>query len=127
MDIFKEASKLGLRFTTSRGVLSTEQLWSLSQKDLTVCIKAQKAKVAKTTDDELSFLDESAPTVDKVEQLRFDILKDIYLTNQDVLTKAKAAKDKKDHNTKIAKLIADKKEESLSKLSIEELEKLVIE
>ena len=85
MSNYKQASKLQLRFQTNRGNLSVEQLWSLSLTDLASAIKAVK-KVLKGTDDddELSFLDENK-TVDTENQLRFNILKDIYVDKQTTL------------------------------------------
>lgn len=122
--MFKQASKLKLRFQTNRGVLSLEQLWDLSQTDLANAIKAVK-KVLKTgDDDELSFL-ESTKVVDVENQLRFDILKDVYLTKKKEAEESRDAAANKAHNQKILSLIAEKQEEGLKGKSIEELEALL--
>ena len=113
--MYKQASKLKLRIATSVGMLSVEQLWDLPQTKLAESIKAVKKVLKKNDDDELSFL-ESSKVVDVENQLRFDILKDVYLTK-----KAEAEA----HNQKIMALIAEKKDESLKNMSIEELEKLM--
>ncbi len=112
MDIYKEASRLKLRFATSKGSLSVEQVWELSLTDLTNCVRAVKKLLKKTDDDDLSFLD-STIAVDKTEQLRFDILKDVYLTKKADADALKTARETKEHNQKILALIADKQEESL--------------
>lgn len=127
MDAFKEASRIKLRFITSKGVLSVEQLWQLSQTELSNCIRSVKKALKKSSDsdDELSFLD-STVVVDKEMELRFDILKDVYLTKQQEAENKRNEKDIKAHNDKILKLIADKKEAELSNLSVEELEKKLI-
>ena len=127
MSNYKQASKLQLRFQTNRGSLSVEQLWSLSLTDLASAIKAVK-KVLKGTDndDELSFLDESK-TVDTENQLRFNILKDIYVDKQTALKEARSAQDRKAYEQKILDLIAEKKEGALKEKSIEELEALLKE
>ena len=125
MSNYKQASKLQLRFQTNRGNLSVEQLWSLSLTDLASAIKAVK-KVLKGTDndDELSFLDENK-TVDTENQLRFNILKDIYVDKQTALKEARLAQDRKAYEQKILNLIAEKNEEALKEKSIEELEALL--
>ena len=122
--MFKQASKLKLRFTTNRGVLSVEQLWDLTQTELAKAIRDVKKVLTKNTDDELSFLIETT-VVDVENQLRFDILKDVYLTKKKENEELKTAAEVKAHNQKILALIAEKKEGELKELSVEELEKLL--
>ena len=125
MDNFKTASKLGLRFATTKGNLSTEQLWSLTQTDLTAAIKNAKKLIKKSEDDDLNFLDQDVE-VSSEDQLRFDILKDVYLTKKAENEAARTARDAKEHNQKILQLIEAKKEEGLQSKSIEELEALLV-
>lgn len=122
--MFKEASRLKLRFNTTKGLLSVDQLWDLSQTDLVNCIKGVKKLLKKTDDDELSFLDDLS-TVDVLEQLRFDILKDVYLTKKKEAADARDAKQTKEHNNKILELIANKKDTELAGKSIAELEAML--
>lgn len=72
----------------------------------------------------LSFLIETT-VVDVENQLRFDILKDVYLTKKKENEELKTAAEVKAHNQKILALIAEKKEGELKELSVEELEKLL--
>ena len=122
--MYKQASRTGLRFTTNRGVLTVEQVWSLSLADLAAVIKAAK-KLLKVSDsdDELSFLGETTP-VDQENQLKFDILKDIYLTKKKESEEKQTAAEIKAHNKRIDELIARKQEEALEGKSIDELEKM---
>lgn len=122
--MYKQASRAGLRFTTNRGVLTVEQVWSLSLTDLSAAIKAAK-KLLKVSDsdDELSFLGETTP-VDQENQLKFDILKDIYLTKKKESEEKQIAAEIKAHNKRIDELIARKQEEALESKSIDELEKM---
>ena len=122
--MYKTASQLKLRFPTNVGNLSVEQIWDLSQSQLTNAIKAVKKVLKKNDDDELSFL-EDAKVVDVDNQLRFDILKDVYLTNKKEAEELRNAYEIKVHNQKILALIADKKDESLKGKSVEELEALL--
>ena len=74
-------------------------------------------------DDELSFL-ETNKVVDVENQLRFDILKDVYLTKKNEADEIRNAASVKAHNKMIDELIASKQESKLKDMSIEELEKL---
>lgn len=121
--MFKQASKMKLRFATERGVLSAEQLWDLTQSQLSTAIKTVKKVLVKDNDDELSFL-ESNKVVDTENQLRFDILKDVYLTKKKEMEEIRDAATVKAHNQKIDTLIAAKQDSQLQEMSIDELEKL---
>lgn len=124
MDIYKKALKEHLRFNTSKGALSTEQVFDLSQKDLSSEIRKIKKVLKDTDDDELSFLD-GTKNVDATEQLRFDILKDVYLTKKEESEVASKAKENKEFKEKILDLIAEKKNEDLKSKSVEELQEMI--
>lgn len=126
MDIFKEAAKKGLRFSTSKGSLNVEQLFQLTQTDLATSVKNQKKILNQGNEDGLSFLDEST-TVDKIEQLRFDILKEVYLTKKADAEALRDARDKKEKNQKILNLIAEKRDGELAGKSVAELEAMLAE
>lgn len=121
--MYKQASQLKLRFSTNVGMLSVEQLWDLSQANLSNLIKSVKKVLKKNDDDELSFL-EDTKVVDVENQLRFDILKDVYLSKKKESEELRNAADIKAHNQKIDSLIAEKQEGKLREMSIEDLEKL---
>ncbi len=121
MDNFKQASRIGLRVSTTQGLLSVEQLWTLSLNKLSVIIKNIKKQLKGSEgDDELSFLDETK-TVDKELQLTFDILKDIYLTKKLESEEEKNAAERKLHNEKIMSILHRKQNEKLENMSEEEL------
>ncbi|MDD4970860.1 MAG: hypothetical protein PHT07_15645 [Paludibacter sp.] len=120
--MYKQAAQLKLRFPTIIGMVSTEQLWDLSQTQLSNAIKAVKKVLKKNDDDELSFL-EDTKVVDVENQLRFDILKDVYLSKKKEAEELRTAAEIKAHNQKILTLISEKKDDSLKGMSIEELEK----
>ena len=65
-------------------------------------------------------------TVDKTEQLRFDILKDVYLTKKAENEAIRSERDQKEKNQKIIELIAEKKEGALKEKSIQELEAMLV-
>lgn len=125
MSNFKKASKLKLRFNTTKGPLSAEQLWDLTQTALETSVRAQKKILKKTDDDDLGFLDVSTIT-NPVEQLRFDILKEVYLEKKAERAAKITAKEAREHNDTIHALIAAKKAEALGNKSVDELEKLLV-
>ena len=119
MEIYKLASQQQLRFQTSKGSLSTEQLWSLDLKELdelAVQLEAQHKESGKK-----SFLVKSSQK-DKTAKLKFDIVLDILNTKVEAEQEAREAQEKKEHNKKIITLIAEKKDEALKGKSIKELE-----
>lgn len=124
MDIYKEGVRLDVRFTTSKGSLNIQQLYQLSQTDLATAVKNQKKILKKDDEDGLSFLDE-ASTVDKTEQLKFDILKDVYLTRKAENEERRTALANKEHRQKILQLIEQKKDGELQNKTLEELEAML--
>lgn len=128
---YKKASRIGLRFPTTKGFLSVEQVWSLPQKDLEHAIKKTHEEIKKegVTDDDLSFLAETAVKSEETElnELRFEILKDIYQTKKAEAEALSSEREKKAYNKKILDIIAKKEEEDLNNLSVEDLRKKLIE
>lgn len=121
MNNFLEASKIKLRIETAQGCLSVEQLWDLSLSKISAAIKHAKKELKKgDNDDDLSFLDETK-TVDVEAQLRFDILKEIYLYKRDEAKAAREKADNKANNEKIMAIIKQKQEGALQEKTIDEL------
>lgn len=130
--MYKKAARLKLRFKSKYGQLPVEQLWDLKLADLKVLIKEAHGEVVKLgkSDDDLSFLD--GPTVAeseevKIAQLKFEILKDIFVTRQSENKEAIESEKKKKEITNLAEILERKKQKELENLSIEELEKLIAE
>lgn len=123
MEMYKQASKQQLRFPTTVGMLTTEQLWSLGIVDLDKLAVAledayNKAKGKKT------FLQVKTEE-DKTAKLRFDIALDILTSKVEEMEEAQKAQETKEHNQKILGLMAKKKDEALEGKSLKELEKML--
>lgn len=134
MDNYKLASKVNLKFPTELtkvGELSVAEVWNMNFPQLTNAIKSahKLLKKSETVDSELEFLSATSTTTvaDTMNTLRFEILKDIYTTKKEEYDTAKSAAAKKLHNDKIKSLIADKEEDSLNNMSIDELKALIQE
>lgn len=122
--MYKKASREKLRFSNSKGVLSLEQLWALSLPTLSQMIKDQLEVVkVKGSNDELSFLETN--NVDPIEQLKFDILKDVYLTLKNEAEIAKNEAEDRLKKQKILQLIAVKQDQELMNKSIDELKAML--
>lgn len=129
MEIFKKASKKKLRFSTNRGVLSVEQLWDLPKDEIRQLVIKSREAVKKSSgevnDSELSFLDAPVKVKATDDELRFEILKDIYITKKSDEEKAQKKAEAMANNKKILELIARKQDEALEKKSIKDLEKML--
>lgn len=122
--MYKQASKIKLRFETPKGLLNVEQLWGLKESQLKELILDAKSKLVKVEDfEDLSFLD-LVSKENELDKLRFDILVDIYKTKQEAVNKQKELQENKMYNAMIDEIIAEKQNESLKSLSVEELLKL---
>jgi hypothetical protein len=117
MSIYKQASQRQLRFQTTVGSLSAEQLWNLSQTQLTNLIKSVKKTLKAEVDGDLSFLTtESTSSADVENQLRFD---------KEEADKAKLEATRKENNQKIMAIIQKKKEGEMEGKTIAELEAML--
>lgn len=122
MSIYKQASRKMLRFESSKGLLTVEQLWKLSLTALKEMIKSVNEAVKKeSTNDGLDFLEDTF-----VEQsdnkLKFEVLKDIYTTKLQENKDFALSKEKREQREKIAEIISRKKNAELEGMSLEELE-----
>lgn len=122
--MYKKATQIKLRFETPKGLLNVEQIWGLSASQLRELILEAKSKLVKVEDfEDLSFLD-LVSKENELDKLRFDILVDIYKTKQEAVNKQKEMQENKLYNAMIDEIIAEKQNESLKSLSVEELLKL---
>ena len=129
MEIYKKAAKKKLRFSTNRGSLPVEQLFDLPKEEIRqLVIKARedaRKSSGEVNDSELSFLDSPAKAKATDDELRFEILKDIYLTKKSAEEKAQKKAEAKANNKKLLEIIARKQDEALEKKSIKDLEKML--
>jgi len=118
MSDFKQASRLGLKFQTNKGNLTTEQLWDLKLPELDALAVSLEVQVENSG--KKSFL-KTTTSQDKIAKLKFDIVIDILNTLVEERDVASKKKDDKAHNDEILALIAEKQQTERKGLSIEEL------
>ena len=127
MSQFEKASRVKLRFGTSLGQLSIEDLWDLpltSVRKVSLNSIAQGVHREIQESSEINFV-ASSGGVNTTLQLKMDIVKHII----EVRVGENEAKSnqlaKTQRNERIQELIANKKDEELSNQSVEDLEKLL--
>ena len=123
--MFKEASRLKLRFSTPIGLLSVEDLWDLPLESKTKVnldsIAILLNREIKDTKEE-SFISKSK--VNPVTELKLEIVKAIIEIKLKEASDKLQAKIKAEQRNKIDAIISKKEDESLESLSLEELKAL---
>lgn len=117
--MYKKANRLKLKFQTSKGELTIEQLWTLKPETLKGLIIEQYNKI-QPTGGELAFLEEKP--VNEVEQLRYDILKDIYTTKITEAKESIAAEERKRQLNILLAAKARRQQADIDAMSMEELD-----
>lgn len=125
--MFKEASKKKLRFATSKGELSVENLWDLSQTALATIVRALKKKLVNDDDNELSFLDDTSSSIKSDDQLRFDIAKAVYLDKKAENDELKNKAAKKQQRQDLLEALQKSQNKALEQKSPEEIQKMIDE
>ena len=127
-DLFEKATRMAIRFNTTAGQLTTEDLWSLpltSTKGVSLNgIAMALYKQIKDSADIISFVD-NIVNVNDEPQMKFDIVKrviEVRKAEAEDKAKAAAAKAQKE---KIRELIAAKRDQSLQEKTLEELEAML--
>jgi hypothetical protein len=118
--MFEKASRQRLRFTTSKGLLTVEDLWSLSLTMLNFIAKSLNSEIKSASEED--FLEDINPQ-DEIIKLKFDIVLYILRTKQKEKNLKINEKAIKEEDQKLLRLIEEKKDKELSDLSIEELQK----
>jgi hypothetical protein len=126
VDIFEQATKVKLRFSSAKGQLTTEDLWDLpltkGQVNLDNIAIALDKKIKETS--ATSFVTKN-PKVNLLDTLALNVLKriiEVKLTEQEAADKAAATKEMKQ---KILGYIAEKQDDTIRAKSLEELQALL--
>lgn len=115
---YKKALEKGYRYKTTKGMLTTEELFGLSLKDLNESAMAYDEKLSLLA--KKSFLTEYSKEDTETKE-KLEILVDIINGRLEENKAAAEAKATKEHNEKIMRKILEKQEQALDNLSIEEL------
>ena len=128
-DLYKQASRLKLRFESNKGFLSVEQLWEVpltSPSGFCLDHIARNVNLALKDTGEGSFVEAVIPEGKVENELRLEILKDIIATIK--LEERKAKQDEKtkaQEKQRLLEILAKKKDSALEELSVEEIQKRI--
>lgn len=121
--MFEQASRIKLRFNY-KGVISVEDLWDLPLTALDLIFMNLMSEVKKHEQESLLKKKTSA---DKVLDLQVSIVKYVFETKQKERDEKTAAVEKAAKKQKILSLIAEKQDENLKSMSVEDLNKMMEE
>ena len=122
--MFKQASKMKLRFATNKGNLSVEDLWDLSLPVLDKLAVSYDEELAKSP--RKSFITNDTPSNTELE-LKFNIIKDIITDKLKEKADREAAKNKAAEKARLVELLAKKQSEKLESLSEDEIKQRLAE
>lgn len=117
--MYKKALRTKLRFSTSKGKLTTEDLFDLSLTDLNNLAIALDKKLSETP--RKSFISDIAPDTQE-DELRFNIVKDVITLKLSERNAAQNAKAKAAEKAQLLEILHRKKNEALENLSVAEIE-----
>lgn len=126
MDIFERASRAKLRFPSSVGALTTEQLWDLpltargDRPDLDQVARAVNAELKSRAEE--SFV-ATTPDPDKaVLELALDVVKHVIAAKLEARATAEAAAANAERKRKLLAALSTKEEQELTGMSKEQIE-----
>lgn len=130
MDIFERASRAQLRFNTTVGMITTEDLWDLpltarNGKGLSLDALAQGVYAQlKARGEAPSFVEPAKPDQVKTElELKLDIIKYVIKSKQDEAAAAEKRAATIERKQKLLEILDAKDDEKLKSMSREEIEK----
>lgn len=127
--MFKQASKLKLRFDTKKGQITTEDLWDLpltSRTGVSLDAIAIAVNNELQASKETSFVAEKSDG-DSILELKLEILKAVIADRKAENAAKRDEAEKKERKDKIARILENKKDEELAGKSVEELEAMLKE
>lgn len=119
-----QASKMKLRFATSKGNLSVEDLWDLSLPALDRLAVSYDEELAKSP--RKSFITNDTPSNSELE-LKFNIVKDVITDKLKDKAAREAAKDKAAEKARLTELLAKKQSEKMESMSEDEIRQRLAE
>lgn len=130
MNIFEQASRQALRFSSNRGELNTEQLWDLPLTsrngfDLDSVAKEVNQRLKSVTEE--SFVVKTTnPEKDSLE-LKLEVLKHIIAAKQAEADARRNAAERAAERQKLYDILAEKQDSALKDLSVEDIQKRLAE
>lgn len=126
MDIFKQGTKVGLRFDSFKGAsLTIEDLWQLNLESLDSIAKTVNKKLKEEAEE--SFVSPSKNTKSVEFELKLEILKEVIADKIAINQEKKTRLDRMAQLTQLKALAAQKANEALANQSLDEIRKQIEE
>lgn len=125
INIFEQASKLGLRFTTNKGNATADDLWNLPLSSSTGKINLDdiaRSISAKIKESEVESFVNKSTTANTLEKLRLDVVKRVIEVKLEENEARKNEKETAARKQALLEALSNKKADSLTKMSEAELE-----
>lgn len=129
--MFEQASRLKLRFATTRGEVTVEDLWDLpltstvARPSLDAIALALHVEIRNTLE-VASFVAQPVPNAaGDTLRLKFEIVKHVIAVRIKERDELRAAADRKEKKQRLLELIARKEDEALGSKSVDELRQMV--
>ena len=119
--MFENATRIKMRFPF-KGMISVEDLWDLSVKDLDTIFKTLNAQVKKSQEESLLV---TKTEEDEVLSTQIEIVKYIVAVKLAEAEKVKQSKAVKEQKQKIMEILSAKEDEDLHNKSIDELKAML--
>ena len=125
-DFYKLASQLKIRYRSAQGLITVEDLWGISLEALDqICVFLYRAVNSKQ--EAVSFLKEVKSAETEKDEVAFAVAKDILDTRVAKRTREEEKLANKREREKLLDIIESKKNQELTDMSMEELQKRVAE
>jgi len=123
VNIFEVANSKKFRFNF-KGLISTEDLFDLSVKDLDSIFKTLNSQLKQTREESLL---EVKSTEDQILDIKINIVKHIFNLKQEEEAKRIKAKENKEKKQKLMEILANKEDQDLLNKSKEDIQKMLDE
>jgi len=123
VNIFEVANSKKFRFNF-KGLISTEDLFDLSVKDLDSIFKTLNSQLKQTREESLL---EVKSTEDQILDIKIEIVKHIFNLKQEEEAKRIKAKENKEKKQKLMEILANKENQDLLNKSKEDIQKMLNE
>ena len=123
VNIFEVANSKKFRFNF-KGLISTEDLFDLSVKDLDSIFKTLNSQLKQTREESLL---EVKSTEDQILDIKIEIVKHIFNLKQEEEAKRIKAKENKEKKQKLMEILANKENKDLLNKSKEDIQKMLNE
>jgi hypothetical protein len=130
MNIFEQATKLALRFPSTKGDLTTEQLWDLPLQakdnfDLDSVAKAINKRLKDISDE--SFVSTKVSAAQTIAELKLEVVKHVIAVRLEEADDNRKRAARVAEKNKLLGILGDKQDEALKTLTPEEIKKRIAE